>query len=460
MASWWVTLLVGLAVLLLGRRLFWLFVGAAGFAVGLHVAPMVLNGPEWLMVVAALVLGILGAVLAIFFQWLAIGLAGFAAGVHGGLAAAAALGFVGAVALGRRLRGGHRGRGARALALGSDPDPAVGPRRRGAAGTAGPGVHGGAAVALHRARRDRHRDPSEPSRAARRRGAVPRPPHLTKETGTMHGVVFLGERALELREFPDPRPGPGEVVLAMKASGMCGSDLHPYRASRSGGAARSLGLGGAGGPCIAGHEPCGVVVERGPGVLEADAPTGARVMNHHYKGCGHCKHCRAGWAQLCPRGIVVYGMTGHGGHAPFMTVPASTLVPLPDELSFEEGAAISCGTGTAYQALRRLDVSGPGHARGLRPGAGRPVGDHARGRHGRARHRRRRRRGAAPARPASSAPTPSSIPGATDVVAALKALTDGEGVDAALDCSGHPDARLAAGARHPHLGTGRLRRGR
>ena len=95
MASWWVTLLVGLAVLLLGRRLFWLFVGAAGFAVGLHVAPAVLNGPEWLMVVAALVLGILGAVLAIFFQWLAIGLAGFAAGVYGGLAAAAALGFSG-----------------------------------------------------------------------------------------------------------------------------------------------------------------------------------------------------------------------------------------------------------------------------------------------------------------------------------------------------------------------------
>ena len=51
-------------------------------------------------------------------------------------------------------------------------------------------------------------------------------------------------------------------------------------------------------------------------------------------------------------------MTGHGGHAPYMTVPVTTLVPLPDELSFEEGAAISCGTGTAYQALRRLDVSG------------------------------------------------------------------------------------------------------
>src|SRR5439155_461747 len=125
-----------------------------------------------------------------------------------------------------------------------------------------------------------------------------------------------------------------------------------------GNAAAALGLGSGGGPVIAGHEPCGVVAARGPGVSEEEAPTGARVMNHHYKGCGRCKHCRVGWSQLCRSGIVVYGMTGHGGHAPYMKVPARTLVPLPDTLSFEEGAAISCGTGTAYGALKRLDVSG------------------------------------------------------------------------------------------------------
>ena len=92
MASWWVTLLVGLAVLLFGRRLFWLFVGAAGFAVGLHVAPAAFpSGQEWLVVVAALVLGVVGAVLAIVLQWVAVGLGGFFVGVHGGLALAAAL---------------------------------------------------------------------------------------------------------------------------------------------------------------------------------------------------------------------------------------------------------------------------------------------------------------------------------------------------------------------------------
>src|SRR2546427_9815831 len=186
----------------------------------------------------------------------------------------------------------------------------------------------------------------------------------------MRGVVFLGNGKLELREFPDPTPGPGAVGVAMKASGMCGSDLHPYRSV--GNAAAALGLGGGRGPVVAGHEPCGVVAERGPGVNEADAPTGQRVMVHHYKGCGRCKHCRVGWAQLCRQGIVVYGMTGHGGHAADMTVPAFTLVPLPDSLSFEEGAAISCGTGTAYGALKRLGVSGPATLAGFRPGPGAP----------------------------------------------------------------------------------------
>ena len=83
----------------------------------------------------------------------------------------------------------------------------------------------------------------------------------------MRGVVFLGGRELELREFPDPTPGPGEVVLEMKASGMCGSDLKFYRAPKGGAGASALGLGGTGGPVIAGHEPCGVVAAVGACVL-------------------------------------------------------------------------------------------------------------------------------------------------------------------------------------------------
>jgi threonine dehydrogenase-like Zn-dependent dehydrogenase len=257
----------------------------------------------------------------------------------------------------------------------------------------------------------------------------------------MKGVVFLGNRKLELRDFPDPTPGPGEVVLAIKASGMCGSDLHPYRAV--GNAAAALGLGGSGGPVIGGHEPCGVVAARGPGVAEEDAPLGRRVMNHHYKGCGRCKHCRVGWSQLCRSGIVVYGMTGHGAHAPYMKVPAGTLVPLPDTLSFEEGAAISCGTGTAYGALKRLDVSGRDTLAVFGQG---PVGlsatilGSAMGARVIAVDIARERLTLAREFGADAVVNAKE----TDPVAALHELTRGEGVEAAMDCTGNPDARVAA----------------
>ena len=103
---------------------------------------------------------------------------------------------------------------------------------------------------------------------------------------------------------------------------------------------------------------CGVIVAVGEGVPEALAKVGDRVMDHHYSGCGVCKHCRDGWSQLCLDGATVYGATGHGAHAKYMKVPAHTLVKLPDALSYKTGAAISCGTGTAYGALKRLDLAG------------------------------------------------------------------------------------------------------
>ena len=173
----------------------------------------------------------------------------------------------------------------------------------------------------------------------------------------MRGVVFNGDRELEIMTFPDPTPGPGEVVLEMKASGMCGSDLKQYR--RPKGVRQGMGLAAAVGPTIVGHEPCGVVAAIGPGVDPRVAQEGARVMVHHYQGCTTCGHCRTGWQQLCQKtSVKVYGNNSHGGHAQYMCVPANTLVPLAEELSFTAGAAISCGTGTAYGALRRLNVSG------------------------------------------------------------------------------------------------------
>ena len=162
----------------------------------------------------------------------------------------------------------------------------------------------------------------------------------------MKAIVFLGERKLELIEVPDPTPGPDEVVIEIKASGMCGSDLHHYRGPKK----DTLN--------IAGHEPCGIIAAVGTGVPEALAKVGNRVMDHHYSGCGVCKHCASGWSQMCLDGAIVFGGAGDGAHARYMKAPAHTIVNLPDALSFKTGAAISCGTGTAYGALKRVDLLG------------------------------------------------------------------------------------------------------
>jgi threonine dehydrogenase-like Zn-dependent dehydrogenase len=173
----------------------------------------------------------------------------------------------------------------------------------------------------------------------------------------VQGVVFLGDRKLTQMTFPDPTPGPDEVVLEMKASGMCGSDLDAYR--RPAGEKMTSGLPQPSGPVIAGHEPCGVVAAVGRSVDARQAKVGDRMMVHHYSGCRICQHCATGWAQLCEQvSLSVYGSNEHGGHAQYLKVPAHTLVPLPEQLSFRAGAAISCGTGTAYGALARLRVSG------------------------------------------------------------------------------------------------------
>ncbi len=256
----------------------------------------------------------------------------------------------------------------------------------------------------------------------------------------MRGAVFLGNRKIEIRNFPDPTPGPGEVVIEMKASGMCGSDLKFYR-SPPGAAQAALGLGGGAEPFIAGHEPCGVVAARGPGVPEREAPIGQRVMDHHYSGCGVCRHCRVGWSQLCRAGITVYGVTANGGHAEYLKVPARTLVPLPDELSFVEGAAVSCGTGTAYGALRRMQLTGGSTLAVFGQG---PVGLSA--------TLLGAKMGARviavetnPERLALAKQFGAEVAvHADDSEKALKDLTRGEGVDLALDCTGIAAARVAA----------------
>ncbi len=248
----------------------------------------------------------------------------------------------------------------------------------------------------------------------------------------MRGVVFLGERELELRDFPDPAPGAREVVVEIKASGMCGSDLTPYRAPK-----------GTLKPVIRGHEPCGVVAQRGSAVGDDEARLGQRVMVHHYSGCGQCKHCRAGYAQMCLHWHHVHGSDADGGHTAYMLAKPYMLVPLADELSFTEGAAISCGTGTAYQALRRLDVSGRDTLAVFGQG---PVGLSA--------LILAKAMGArvividlAPERLALARDFGADhVVNAreADPIEAIRELTHGEGAETALDCTGNAEARANA----------------
>jgi len=143
----------------------------------------------------------------------------------------------------------------------------------------------------------------------------------------MRGVIFLGERKLQVANFPDPAPGPHDVVVEIKASGMCGSDLKFYRAI--GGETAALGLGKLEGSVIAGHEPCGVVAAVGNKVEERAVSVGARVMVHHYSGCGACQHCRSGWSQMCATGSTIYGVTAHGAHADYMKFRRTRSLPWP-----------------------------------------------------------------------------------------------------------------------------------
>ena len=247
----------------------------------------------------------------------------------------------------------------------------------------------------------------------------------------MRAIVFLGERKLDIMDVPDPTPAPDEVVIEIKASGMCGSDLHQYRGPKK----EKLN--------IAGHEPCGVIAEVGSAVPSSLAKVGDRVMDHHYSGCGVCKHCRDGWSQMCLEGAIVFGGVGDGAHAKFMKVPAHTVVKLPEKLSFKTGAAISCGTGTAYGALKRLDLAGDETIAIFGQG---PVGlsatqlAKAMGARVIALDISEERRELATQFGADEVVDPL----ANNVVEAIRDLTHGEGAQKTLDCSSNPEARRDA----------------
>ena len=167
----------------------------------------------------------------------------------------------------------------------------------------------------------------------------------------MRGVFLPGQRRVDLRDVGDPSPGHGQVVVAMRASTICGSDLRAiYR--------EHLGKGPeAYCDVIAGHEPCGEIVATGRGCRRF--AEGDRVALYHIAGCGLCPDCRAGYMISCTSPLrAAYGWQRDGGHADYLLAEESTCVALPDQLSWLDGACVACGFATAYQALRRAGVSG------------------------------------------------------------------------------------------------------
>jgi threonine dehydrogenase-like Zn-dependent dehydrogenase len=167
----------------------------------------------------------------------------------------------------------------------------------------------------------------------------------------MKGVVLPGNSTVAFREQPVPTPGHGQVLVQMKASSICGSDIRAiYR--------EHLGVGDeAYRNVIAGHEPCGIIAEAGPGCKKFK--DGDRVVLYHISGCGVCEDCKAGYMISCHgRQRAAYGWQRDGGHAPYLLAEENTCVALPDNLTYEDGALVACGFGTAWEALTRIGVNG------------------------------------------------------------------------------------------------------
>jgi propanol-preferring alcohol dehydrogenase len=145
---------------------------------------------------------------------------------------------------------------------------------------------------------------------------------------------------LEMREVPVPPVGPGDVLVRVRAAGICHSDAH-YRAGKS----RVHPL-----PLTLGHEVAGVVEQIGAAV--SDFKAGDRVCLHYLATCGACEYCQAGTEQFCPTGAMI-GKYRDGGYAEFIVMPARSVFRLPDEIPFEQGAIMMCSSATSLHALNK-----------------------------------------------------------------------------------------------------------
>ena len=166
----------------------------------------------------------------------------------------------------------------------------------------------------------------------------------------MRAIRYAGERQAVCYERQEPQPAANEVLIEMKAAGICGSDLHAYRHPNP---------DFVEGRRVPGHEPAGVIAEVGADVR--DWSVGDRVTIYFRQICGKCEYCRAGLTNVCINRRGSYGVglgKLDGGHAEYMVVEAPYLFKAPDDFTLEDAAIVACQGGTAYYPLTRLAPEG------------------------------------------------------------------------------------------------------
>ena len=163
----------------------------------------------------------------------------------------------------------------------------------------------------------------------------------------MKALLLSEYRQLQIAELPDPRPGPGEVLIRVAACGICGSDVHGY----DGSSGRRIP------PIVMGHEAAGIVAALGPGVSQF--AQGERVTFDSTVYCGACPPCLRGEINLCDNrqvlGVSCSDYRRAGAFAEYIAVPSRIVYHLPDNLSFAEAAMLEA-VAVAVHAVCLTDI--------------------------------------------------------------------------------------------------------
>lgn len=153
-----------------------------------------------------------------------------------------------------------------------------------------------------------------------------------------------GPEIVQVDEVPVPEPGPRDVLVHVRACGLCASDVHVVQGVTPHGPVL---------PQVLGHEPAGVVAAVGDEV-EGWMP-GDRVSFQMARPCGRCAYCAAGRESICPD-LVVPGIQADGALAEYVLADQRFLTPLPSTIPFEHGAIMTDAVATPYHALKRGGV--------------------------------------------------------------------------------------------------------